>query len=286
MRRLPTPVHKARFVFTRCAESIRNVDQKKNLLSVAGVIEIAETNYKEHAANGTLFTIAEATKVADSVTSAEMVSLYKNVFSRKDSKARYIYDAIKVATRICPFCGHRRVATLDHYLAKTRHPAFAVTPVNLVPSCYDCNVAKNTWQPVHASEQIIHPYFDNIDDEVWLIANLQESTPPALVFDVASPATWDDVKRDRVLNHFRALGLGLLYSTYAAVELVNIRHYLIRIGSHQGANGVRDYLTEQAESRSAAAKNSWEFATYEAVRKSEWFCQGGYKDIATLGATA
>ena len=39
----------------------------------------------------------------------------------------------------CPFCGVGRVSTLDHYLPKTKYPTYAVTPVNLVACCAECN---------------------------------------------------------------------------------------------------------------------------------------------------
>lgn len=43
----------------------------------------------------------------------------------------------------CPICGIGQASTLDHYLAKTIYPTYAVTPYNLVPVCKDCNFAKS-----------------------------------------------------------------------------------------------------------------------------------------------
>jgi hypothetical protein len=89
------------------------------LLSVVDEIEAAEIRYRRLGANASLFTIAEAATVADRVGAQEMKSLYKDTFSRKGSKARHIYDAIKNAPQngICPICGQRVISTLDHYLA-------------------------------------------------------------------------------------------------------------------------------------------------------------------------
>jgi hypothetical protein len=288
MRSLAQPAYDARSTFILCAKSIRDTSLSSRLLSVVDEIEAAETRYRRLGANASLFTIAEAATVADRVGVQEMKSLYKDTFSRKGSKARHIYDAIKNAPQngICPICGQRVISTLDHYLAKSKHPALTVTPLNLVPCCADCNKAKLDMQPANASAQTLHPYFDDVDDEVWLFATVKEISPPAIVFSVIPPASWDDVKQVRVLTHFRVFGLGALYSSHAAVELQNIHYSLTQYASRGGADSVRAHLAEQAESRQAIMKNSWQFAMYEALRKSEWFCQSGHRTIMALGAAA
>ncbi len=281
MRRLPLPSHNARSTFELCAKNLRDKALSTRLLSVASEIENAETQYKELGAKASLFTIAEADTVASRVKLEEMKALYKGTLSRLGSDLRYIYDEIKTAPKngICPLCEQRVVSTLDHYLAQSRHPALAVTPVNLVPSCADCNKVKLDMQPTSASEQTLHPYFDEVDDGVWLTASVKESVPPALVFSANPPSGWDDVKRARVLTHFQTFNLGHLYTTHAAEELLNIRHNLTMVAQHGGTDGLRAHLMEQARSRQAAAKNSWQSAMYEALTKSEWFREEGYKVI-------
>jgi hypothetical protein len=281
MRRLPLPSHSARATFELCAKNVRSKDLSTRLLSVASEIEDAETQYKELGAKASLFTIAEADTVANRVQLEEMKALYKGTLSRLGSDLRYIYDEIKAAPKngICPLCEQRVVSTLDHYLAQSKHPALTVTPMNLVPSCADCNKVKLDMQPTQASEQTLHPYFDEVDDGVWLIASVKESIPPALVFSANPPSAWDDVKRARVLTHFQIFNLGHLYTTHAAEELLNIRHNLTTIAERAGTDALRAHLMEQAEGRQAAAKNSWQSAMYEAPTKSEWFCEEGYKMI-------
>lgn len=282
MRRLNKPPYSARSTLELCADNVRNKDLSKRLYSVAEAIEKAEKYYDEQGAKASLFAIAQATNVEGRVMSEEMKTLYTGTLSRKDSNARHIYDAIKSAPKngICPLCSQRVVSTLDHYLAQSKHPLFAVTPINLVPSCADCNKAKLDFQPTLASEQTLHPYFDDVDDSVWLVATVQESNPPVVVFKADPPATWDDVKIERVSTHFRTFDLGKLYSTHAAEELINIRYSLLRIAERGGPDDIRAYLREKAESCRDAAKNSWQTAMYEALVKSEWFCKEGYNLIA------
>jgi hypothetical protein len=281
MRRLPLPSHSARSTFELCAKNVRDKAYSTRLLSVASEIEDAETQYKDLGAKAALFTIAEADTVAGRVELKEMKALYKGTLSRLESDVRYIYDKIKMAppNNMCPLCAQRVVSTLDHYLAQSKHPAFTVTPMNLIPSCADCNKAKHDMQPTRASEQTLHPYFDDVDDGVWLIAHVKETVPPALVFSANPPSGWDDVKQARVLTHFQTFNLGHLYTTHAAEELLNIRHNLTTVAERAGTDALRVHLMEQAEGRQANAKNSWQSAMYEALTKSEWFCKEGYKVI-------
>lgn len=281
MRKLAIPSHNARSTFELCANNVRDKALSKRLRSVADEIEAAETQYKVQGAKASLFKISESTTLGGRVGIEEMKSLYKGTLSRLGSAPRRIYDEIKAAPKngVCPLCGQRVVSTLDHYLAQSRHAALAVTPVNLIPSCADCNKAKLDMQPACASEQTLHPYFDDVDDGVWLTADLKETAPPALVFSAKPLPQWDDVKQARVLNHFRTFGLGALYSAHAAEELLDIHHNLMLVASRLGANGLRAHLIEQAESRQAVAKNSWRSAMYEVLGKSEWFCKEGYRVI-------
>src|SRR5262249_39637235 len=144
----------------------------------------------------------------------EMVWLYDAKLSRLRDRARPIYDAIKLAPRngVCPLCGHRVVSTLDHYLAKSRHPSYTVTPLNLLPACSDCNKLKLNRQPANARDQTLHPYFDDVSSDVWLKATLIESVDPAVVFFVDPPNQWEPVLQERIRLHFRAFGLAELYA--------------------------------------------------------------------------
>jgi len=121
---------------------------------------------------------------------------------------------------------------------------------------------------------------------VWLVAEVRETSPPAVVFSAKPPDTWGDVKRERVLTHFRTFRLGALYTSHAAEELQSMQYSLTQCANRGRSEGVRAHLMEQAKSHQFVTKNSWKFAMYKALGKSEWFCQGGYMDILASGATA
>jgi hypothetical protein len=123
----------------------------------------------------------------------------------------------------------------------------SATPVNLVPACMDCNMNKTNATPTCAEEQTIHPYFDDIEDELWLTATVVEERPAALLFDVAPPAHWPDVLAARVQKHFSTFRLQYLYGVNAAREMAQQRGLLKKLHAGAGAADVRAYLQDQAE---------------------------------------
>jgi len=208
-----------------------------------------------------------------------MEAVYTQRMAKKGSPGRDTYDELISAPSQgrCPLCGGRLVTTLDHHLPKALYPALAVAPLNLVPSCGDCNKAKLALVPRNAADVSLHPYFDHIDDERWLRADVDETRPAALVFRVEAPGgMWGDLMQRRVRNHFGTFGLAELYATLAAEELLNIRHQLTDLYATAGVDGVRSQLQDRALSCGQARRNGWRTAAYEAWSASEWFCNGGF----------
>jgi hypothetical protein len=207
-----------------------------------------------------------------------MSDLYKLQFSKQGSPGRGIYDELITATQNgrCPMCGQGVVSTLDHYLPKSRYPSLTVTPLNLIPACGDCNKKKLSSAPGAADEAILHPYFDDVEEDNWLGAETLEGKPAVVRFFVRSVERWDEVKQARMQRHFKTLKLAALYTSNAADELQNLRLGLSRIIQSGGVDGVRAHLKDAAESRAAAHVNSWQTAMYAALAGSEWYCGGGF----------
>jgi hypothetical protein len=276
MKSLPRPLRDARSTFELCVDRVKDSKVKSRLMTLASAIECAESNYISSAVLSSLFSLVGTVYCRD-----ELIKLYTNVLSRKNSQLRYIYDEIRAGPNgdICPLCSQRTVSTLDHYLEKATFPLYAVTPVNLIPSCSECNKTRSTAHAKSASEQTFHPYFDSVEDEQWLQANIVEADPVTVIYTTLRPSAWTKLKQDRVQAHFRALALGALYATHAAAEMTGIRYALLRIADREGAVGITAHLVEQATSRRAAFRNSWQGALYAALSTSNWFCNGGYSYI-------
>lgn len=278
MERLAPPAHSARSTYVTCISRVRNPGLKARLTAAADAVAAASAEFHREARRGRVHEIAEHDVVAPDVTVNEMEKVYSQRMAKAGAPGRAVYDEIFAAPSHgrCPLCAQRSVATLDHHLPKARFPALAVAPLNLVPACFDCNWAKLARAPAFAEEAPLHPYYDDLGVEVWLQASVLERRPAAVRFRVAAPAAWSAVLGTRMKNHFRVLGLGKLYASQAAGELVIMRHQLRTIIRADGTDGVRRELGRRAESAAAARPNSWQAAAYRAWSESAWFREGGF----------
>lgn len=277
MRKLDLPTIAVKDTLAACLNGVSSVNLKQRVQAVGHTLQAAEDTYLALGKNGELYSIPIAEDVAGQVSGDEMKALYTQYFVPEKKPGRNLYNKLKSAPKhsICPLCGQRVVSTLDHYLAKAKHPALTITPANLVPACADCNKIKLAAQATRASEQTLHPYFDNVEGEQWLKAMVVETPPPAVQFFVETPNTWDAVLRQRVQTHFDDFELASLYGTQAAVELTNIAESLVNLKGTCGSDAVRQHLLLQAASRRRAHLNSWQTALYTALADSAWFCETG-----------
>ena len=276
---LDPPDITAEEAFRACISRVRSHELKSRLENVIPDIEEAAEEYDECAEAAELHLIQPSEMVGENVTRDEMIRVYTGRMANGSSPGRPYYDSIKALAEneICPLCGHRQVKTLDHVLAKAHFPIFAVTPINLVPACTDCNQAKANSLPQAAEEVFLHPYYDDIDDDVWLRARIVERFPAAALFEASPPNQWPDVLAARLENQFCRLGLARLYSREAAQEISSIRYSLQELLESGGPDLVLKHLQQEQRSRRAAQRNSWRTALYTAMCDSDWFCDGGFR---------
>jgi hypothetical protein len=265
-------------VFATCISRIRDPDLKLRMGSIAHLVVAASAEFDRLAAKSRLHKFVRQTVVGGAVSTAEMKAVYTQRMAKKTAPGRDAYDELfnSAPNGKCPLCGHRTVSTLDHHLPKAHYPVLAVVPLNLVPACGDCNKSKLAALPTTANQEALHPYYDNIEGDQWLFADVVMGTPAALRFRVQAPANWSAVLADRVELHFKTLGLGALYSAEGADELLNIRTQMQTIHAAGGAALVEIELRERAASCRRAGINGWRTAAFEAFAKSAWFCAGGF----------
>ncbi len=276
---LERPAHSARSTFTTCISRVRNAELAARLAAATDSVVAASSEFDRAARGGTLHQIARHDLVAPDITIDEMEKVYTQRMAKTGAPGRDIYDEIFSSSPQgrCPLCTQRTVTTLDHHLPKAHFPSLAVTPLNLVPACSDCNKSKLASVPARPEEVGLHPYYDDLGDGVWLQARVVERRPTALRFRVIAPAAWDAVLSARVEHHFRALGLAVLFASEAAEELVNIRHQLRTLRAADPINGVRNELQRRAHSCAVGRPNGWRTAAYRAWHESDWFRDGGFE---------
>ncbi|MDR1181812.1 MAG: hypothetical protein LBL13_07520 [Bacteroidales bacterium] len=279
MKVITKPNITAKDAFLTCISKVKNVDLKTRLTACVNLISQAETEFESKITKGDIHTICKEQIVNGNVIAKELKTVYTDRMAGTNAPGRTIYDKLILAPKngICPLCSHGHVSTLDHYLPKSDFPRLAVVPINLIPSCFDCNKYKLTTSPRKPEEETLHPYYDNIEDVQWLYAQVNHTTPPTVSFFVKPLDSWSDLLKARVQHHFQSFSLAKLYTKEAAVYISDLNQRLQSIHSSSGAIGVSEYLRNEAISRCAVDKNSWRTAFYFAVADDDWFCDGGFQ---------
>jgi len=268
-------------VFDTCVSMVRNPALKAELRGVRQQVEDAAADYDAKAETGSLHLNIPHDRVG-TVNGDELIKVYTLRMVPKGAAGRPIYDRIMSAPahRRCPLCGIGTVNTLDHYLPKTHFPVFSVTPNNLVPACTWCQGEKLEYYPTSEGEQLLHPYFDDVDGDIWLVAEVVVGAPAVFRYSACPPDHWEPSAKSRVATHLRELNLPLLFSSNAGSRLTEIRARLSQLlQKGGGAAAVREHLIEELSSMEEDHKNSWSAAMYRAAAASDWFCNGGFLGV-------
>jgi len=207
-----------------------------------------------------------------------MKKLYGKGVQRRSAPGRPHYDELMSAAPHgrCPYCGERRVGSIDHYLPKSTFSSLAVAPVNMVPACSECNHAKGSYRPSASKPAILHPYFDDIDRFRWLYATVEAAVPPAIGYEARGSAITDVLMRDRVERHFTMFKLAELYRSHAGQVVDELDRRLLPVFKAGGEDAIRSYLEEEIALRSVGPQNTWLGALYEALAESDWYCSKNF----------
>jgi 5-methylcytosine-specific restriction endonuclease McrA len=274
---VPRPQASAESAYATCISRIRP-PQRQLFEAAIPEARVAGDDFAAAVAAGKVHRLDKARFHSSTVAKDGLVRNYTQRMVPRGSAGRAIYDALKLAAPngICPLCGQRTVATLDHYMPKTQFPLLAVAPDNLVPACADCNHLKGETEAAGAMEVPFHPYFEDFDEDIWLVAHIVESAPGGAVFSVVPPASWTATLAARARMHFGMLKLAPLYASHAGVELQGIRGAMRSAHSRGGPDSVRLQLADQADSRRVPTVNNWASALYRALAANDWYCEGGF----------
>lgn len=242
MLKLDNPTYSYAQAMDSCCQGITgNAGLLGRLNNDIELLKTSAADYVASASTGELYTIQAMPNLSndDSIVigtlkKSDLLKLYSTYFVAQDKPGRRIYDALMAAANEkCPFCGGiGRPRNLDHYLPKAHYPQFSVLPVNLVPSCRDCNMdGKGEDFATTEEEQVLHPYLDNdrYFHEQWICARYIVgigAEPGVIEYFVQPPEHWADAQRRRVEKHFNDFDLELRFSKEAGPRLVT---YLAQI---------------------------------------------------------
>ncbi len=283
MRAISAPEEESRTVYQICVGSITDVNLRNRLNELTDYIVTAADDYQKSATAKNLYAFqshncSDSDIILDGVTKKELKDLYSNQMVRKNKRARLIYDSLlsRAPSGRCPFCGMGNVSTLDHYLPKTKYPQLSVVPLNLIPSCKDCNMGKGATVARKAGNQILHPYFDhqNFINQQWLYAEVKHTNLVTICFYVQAPEDWDDISKERVHAHFKKFKLAYRYSVEASNEIAGLRGALSNF--NLGGVEVQKLLMSMADGYAMQHTNSWQTAMFQALANDDRYCNGGF----------
>lgn len=274
MWRVPRPSCSAQTAYETCTRGMRNREARERFSLAAVGVERADKDFRKAGESGAFRELDQADFHLPEVSAPEMRWLYDHRLVAKASPGRVIYEQIRMSSPggRCPLCGHREVMTVDHYLPKASYPALAVNPANLIPACSDCNKTKSS-----KVIDIVHPYFDDVENDQWLRAAVIQGVTPVVRYRVSAPAYWPGRLAERVVHHFELFGLGPLYSAQAAREMSGHQRQFTQLLTVVGPGGLREHLTQTAQSWRDLGLNSWQGALYESLAASSWYYSGGFQ---------
>ena len=270
-------------VYEACRSGVSDAALAQRFKTGAVAVEAIAVEYETKAAAQQLYTLQASARgqggqqVLAGLTKNEFTDLYSKHMVGRKKPGRTYYDQLMMLAPLgkCPFCGFGHASTLDHFLSKSLYPAFSVLPINLIPSCKDCNKGKIA-SVITQGNQIPHPYFesDAIETDIWLFADVIESTPPTVRYFIKPPIGWPPDLIQRVTIYFQDFVLASRFAVEAASELTSICYILTALKTAED----RDKLLKlKSNGERGNRKNSWKAALFEALANSAWFLADGYR---------
>lgn len=238
-------------------------------------LTMLENQYILKVQDNTLFEIPRIIPSFITLTKKALINYYEYRILQKEN-GRMFYDKLILSApdNICPYCTIKTVKTIDHFLPKSEYPCLSITPTNLIPCCRDCNTEKKISFPIDHDTQTFHPYFDVVDNEAWIIADLIATEPLSFHYRVKRLPHWDENKYKRALNHFNSYNIDELFFIEADRELRTRQKYL-KGHLQRGKVELIKHLEETYESCSnSVGILDWQTIMYKSLKENEWFLEG------------
>jgi hypothetical protein len=256
VRFVEAPTQRVPEVLPFCFATIRVSDRKDRLETVVDVVIESERVFIGAVNDGRFRELAGGTFSEEQ--KEDMTWLYKNKIVGSE-----IYDKIvSLSGGRCPLCNMTRASTLDHTLPKAKFPWLAVTPLNLVAACKDCNTGKND----KVSEGTLSPYFDAWAVSTnWVEAVIEDpSNPKKLTFRTKRPDEFTGEQYDSVKAFFSEAEMCERYEESATAEYWDFWNGLCDHFIDGGIDELKRELKSRHDGAFAIHANSWRAATYKA----------------------
>lgn len=275
MRKLniPSIVCKEKEIYTECACDFTGKPEYTRIaLSYVDEVEKCSNGYKTYVPSN----ISGFPHInIDNEDKKIIEKVYTQKFAPEGSVGRKYYNVIvQNANNKCPICGGGKIKNLDHFLPKSKYPLLCVTPVNLIPTCRDCNLDKGTEISDDYYEIPFHPYFETMNDK-WVECDLcfYPDKTYSIKFIVGYDKSLNTNMWRKYKAHMRITDLDATFNSRASEELDNVREMYKDELKVCGKAKIELSLTEVKNSAEKIDINSWKSALYRAlIKKCDEFC--------------
>ena len=269
MKKIDRPVMSVREIMQDISETVRDKQKKNKIINAIDHLEKSSKEYDNYAKNHKLHYIMPTQETGTTLDAEAMQKLYTEKFAKGTLKEKYYDKLMALATHgKCPICGIGQVSNLDHYLAKTLYPVYAITPVNLTPICRDCNFKKLDKAIEGDVNSPFHPYYDDIDDVIWLMAKIIKQAEGNLTVEyyVNPDISQTNIKLyNKLKEHCMLYKLFKLYSIQASTEIAENIMAWRTIATNESNNKLKTLFSDFLKSRERFQKNTWFTALLRAL---------------------
>ena len=274
MKHLQKPEINTKDVVIACAESYRAETRnglREKLISAADLIQQESLCYDAAMRHRDFTCFSTHETINGNIVAEDMCYTYDNKFVGVSHIRNKYYDKLMAAatTGKCPICGIGQVSNLDHYLAKSVYPIYALTPANLTPICRDCNYVKR--DAVFSSDVApLHPFYDDIDSIEWLCANVAVSNNSLIATYYVNPelSALNPSLYERLVSHLALFQIPKAYAIQAATEISESEQLWKTQIQKWGLAAFCEHLNECLASREQTQYNTWHTALLRALIKN------------------
>jgi hypothetical protein len=216
---------------------------------------------------------------------ASLRAAYKQTYEGKPLEwLRTTLQAI--AGNRCPSCGGTRPVELDHHLAQTPFPEYAIFPLNLVAMCGPCNKRKSASGGSNIAKAFLHPYLDAIPRVPFFAANVTRTNGTYdVTFTFLPIAISDPLLAERMKHQLERIKINKALCAEVGELLVELA-YRIDTEIVDPNGGVIDptviatYLEKNADRIERQHRvGFWQAIMSRALATDLVFCSGGYRDL-------
>ncbi|MCL9666108.1 hypothetical protein L2091_12830 [Curtobacterium albidum] len=257
---LQPPVLSGEAVRALCSLRIKDSARRKRLRSHQGTLLGDEEAFR--AAVSAAATADFRPSRVGKAFKNDLVWYYKNRLIGSVPGRAIVASLQKASKGRCAYCHIAKATTLDHSFPKAAFPTLAVEPLNLVPSCRDCNMGRGEG----AGELSISPYYDHwVETFDWLHASIPDLSHPEDLDFKPERGDMEEHQWNLLTAFVGSVDLAGRYAELALDEFVSFVRELRNSGQINDPVAIEAILLERHVAKvQTLGSNRWQSAAFRA----------------------